>query len=146
MNYLFDYFNNDEWDGDNAIDSILSGYKMSVNESFSHEYEEEINSMLYIDIQDDGCGGWILSEFPGNCSSIVVHRIESKDRDVRERIFRAARHIAGELDYALIFISGTSHRMFEHATEFGFKPVLTEILNPHSGSENYFMVYHMEED
>lgn len=136
MGYLFDY----KEDGltTSAINSTLSRRGFRVDAKRTIISQLSISSCLFIDSDH---GRFFLSEFPGNCSAIIVSEIQYRTKDVREQMIKAAIDIAHELDYALLFASGTSKDLKDQLKELKFEEVLNNVFNPHSGSRNYFMVY-----
>jgi hypothetical protein len=98
----------------------------------------------------------LLSEFPGNCSSLILSSIQNNFQytGITQYIknnLDCAIEICIALKYGSLFISGTSGYMRKVLIEeYGFKVILDELMNPHSGSLNYFLVkkfpYSPEED
>jgi hypothetical protein len=88
----------------------------------------------------------LLSEFPGNCSSLILSNIQSSfysaglTQYIKNNL-DCAIEICIALKYGSLFISGTSGYMRKVLIEeYGFKVILDELMNPHSGSLNYFLV------
>jgi len=91
-------------------------------------------------------GEFLFSEFPGNCSALVVSSIQSFSQfsstsNFFDEIIKVSIEMSEAMSYALLFASGTSDVMRSILIEkYGFEEVLGGIMNPHSGRENYFLV------
>lgn len=92
---------------------------------------------------------FVISEFPGNCSSIILHGIQSKifgdivdhciNSDIWKSIINIGIDLCKKLNYGALFISLSNEKCRDEVIkEFPFKCV-TEFKNPHSFKVNYFL-------
>lgn len=117
-----------------------------INSSFSFYSEESRTS--------------ILSEFPGNCSSLVLSKIEwnsvfgqyngqsSEDMlfEIENRI-NFAISFGKRFGYALLWITGVRAGFREFLVEkYGAQVVLENVYNPHSGKKNWFVIINLLDD
>lgn len=85
-----------------------------------------------------------LQEFPGNCSTLVLYNIqgcffENKIRFVSFIDFSV--ELAKEFKYAQLIVSTTNQELIEFLrSNYGFSVILSDVVNPHSGNANYFLV------
>jgi len=87
-----------------------------------------------------------LSEFPGNCSSLVLDGIQRYcgDHGISvggDILVTAAINICKSLSYGALFVSGTTEDMRNIMRDkYGFETFLDDLYNPHSGRNNFFMI------
>ena len=113
-----------------VVENVLTRHGLSVEE---YVKGESITSRVHL------TNHAVISEFPGNCSAIVLSNIQgSRDADTS---IKAAIDIARDMYYALVFVSGTSGTLRSLLEANEFEVCLDSIFNPHSGSDNFFMVY-----
>ena len=131
----------------NRILKILNGYGISFETLNSGGYINYSIKLIFA-----GRGPVILSEFPGNCSVLILSEIQAFSMSsgftaLGERFLNAAIDIATDLSYYGLIISGTSTGMFnELVNKHGFTPVIEGIVNPHSGNTNFFLIKKLVED
>lgn len=102
-------------------------------------------SNLYASIAVVAITGWraTLSEFPGNCSSLILSNIQNGipcSMDSIDSIMKFSIALCEELEYGALFASGTSEALRDYLVSKGFEPVLEGLFNPHSISFNTFYV------
>lgn len=93
-----------------------------------------------------GSGKILLSEFPGNCSSLILSNIQSNfngegtSHSMKNNL-NCAIEICLALEYGALFVSGTYNVMRDILIkEYGFEIIMDRLMNPHSGMYNYFLV------
>lgn len=93
-----------------------------------------------------------LSEFPGNCSTLVLHNIvdsEIRGGKVVDVMYLdalpLAEAICQTLKYAALMMSVSNINMANDLIDLGFEPVITDLRNPHSGNLNHFMIKYIEQ-
>jgi len=123
------------------ITEIASKYGITVKEFFSGDL---ISASIILN--SAGHTRILLSEFPGNCSSLILSNIQSNfyDHGISQYMknnLNVAIEICLALRYGALFVSGTSDHMRNYLIkEYGFEIILGNLMNPHSGSLNYFLV------
>jgi hypothetical protein len=102
-----------------------------------------------IKFASSGGSNFHISEFPGNCSVVVVHGGEtpiqiSLDRDesdmrykLRENLIGFAEEIAKEAGYGGLMFTGTVKPVEEFFVSRGYT-IIQHLYNPHSTNMNYF--------
>jgi len=125
----------------NIVTEIAGKYGIAVKEFF--------NGALIsasVTLNSAGQPRILLSEFPGNCSSLILSNIQnnfytSGTSQYMKNNLNAAIEICLALRYGALFVSGTSRLMSDFLIkEYGFEIILDKLMNPHSGSFNYFLV------
>ena len=82
---------------------------------------------------------FVLSEFPGNCSSLILSNIQGSS-ELKQTV-EFAIDVCKTLHYGALFVSGTSSLMKETLMDgFGFTIVVDGLFNPHSSYHNYFLM------
>lgn len=86
----------------------------------------------------------LLSEFPGNCSSLVLSELQSPfvigEIAIVKDFIKASLEISEFLRYGALFVTTTSIELRDFLkSEYGFNVVM-EMNNPHSGNNNFYMV------
>ena len=125
----------------NIITEIASKYGITVKEFFNGDL---ISSS--VTLNSAGQPRILLSEFPGNCSSLILSNIQnnfysSGISQYMKNNLNATIEICLALRYGALFVSGTSRHMSDFLIkEYGFEVILDKLMNPHSGSLNYFLV------
>lgn len=95
-----------------------------------------------------GRQNFYITEFPGNCSLLVLHDIQAKlginDEELNEggqKILKFMEELSKSFNYAGFVVSLTARRLSEFLkNKYGFEPILEELYNPHSGYKNYFLI------
>lgn len=83
----------------------------------------------------------MLSEFPGNCSSIVLSNIQGLLPEMFRKVVIFSVDLCQEFKYGGLFISLTNQDLIDFAVrECGFKILTSDLFNPHSGSKNTFLL------
>lgn len=122
------------------IDETLSNDGIVVS-SF-YRGDADTNSCIYI--RNNLNHRAKLSEFPGNCSTLILSHVQylsETKRDSFDDFVKSSMTLCKVMEYATLIITGTSSKMKEHLlTEFGFEILLDNILNPHSNRYNYFLI------
>lgn len=135
--YLFQY--KEEEYVERIVMEALHKRELSVSE---FERGIDINSTLYITSRSGL--RVLLSEFPGNCSSLILSNVQSGLEDYTDtytKILEAAIEITQVMKYAALFITGTSSTMRKFLEDnYQFKCVVDQLYNPHSGKENFFLM------
>jgi len=85
-----------------------------------------------------------VSEFSGNCSSLILSNIQNKSSEYKERALNVAIEICEKMRYAALFISGTGEEFKYWAINHGFEIVINELYNPHSSNNNFFACLRIE--
>lgn len=125
----------------NIITGIAGKYGITVKEFFNGDL---ISSS--VTLNSAGQPRILLSEFPGNCSSLILSNIENNfyAKEISQYMknnLNAAIEICLALRYGALFVSGTSdHMSYFLIKEYGFEVILDKLMNPHSGNLNYFLV------
>jgi nucleoid-associated protein YejK len=125
----------------NIITEIAGRYGITVKEFFNGDL---ISSS--VTLNSAGQNRILLSEFPGNCSSLILSNIQnnfytSEISQYMKNNLNATIEICLALRYGALFVSGTSRHMSDFLIkEYGFEVILDKLMNPHSGSLNYFLV------
>jgi len=105
----------------------------------------KITSSIHISLADADITS-VLSEFPGNCSSLVLSDIQggfcgnslSKMSDAAVNFSIALCKYAS---YGGLFVSGTSDDMLKTLVrDYGFSVVINNLHNPHSSRSNFFLL------
>lgn len=136
--YLHEYTSSIYKDGDihKGIDEILSSLSL---ESLECGDGDNLNSYIVI---GDGSDSFDLSEYPGNCTALILHGVEQlhgRDSDKLDRAILASIAIGEFLGYGIIWVTGTNEKVLAHlVNRFGFVCTIYGVMNPHSGNENYF--------
>jgi hypothetical protein len=105
----------------------------------------EETGTLYASLHIISTTGWraTLSEFPGNCSSLVLSNIQDGihcSKESIDSILKFSIALCERLEYGALFASGTTGTLRKYLEEQGFTPVLEGLFNPHSSSFNTFYV------
>jgi hypothetical protein len=154
--YDGDHFDIDDVDDDEELDPENAQYcKLIMNRKASDyhlkiepEYDGRyINSHLMLSREDHSpySGRCLLSEFPGNCSSLILSGIQSKLQSRDEKMFDDVVNftisICELFKYGALVITGTSPELSQ-ALEiiWDFKKEISGLYNPHSDNINFFMV------
>lgn len=137
----------------NTIIYLASKYGVTAGEFNS---SDSITSSIYL---ANAGHRSILSEFPGNCSSLVLSDIQNSfyladDEEIMvtkytENILNLSIDICSAINYGALFVSGTSPYMKQYLmSRYGFTMVMDNLVNPHSGRINYFLakIFSCEED
>lgn len=128
----------------NTIIGLASKYVIEAGEFNS---SGSITASIYL----SGAGHTsILSEFPGNCSSLVLSDIQNSfyfsnneimTTKYMENILNLSIDICLAINYGALFVSGTSPYMKQYLmSKYGFTVVMDNLVNPHSERINYFLV------
>ena len=84
-----------------------------------------------------------LNEFPGNCSSLILHNITDMLEVYTDRAKIAIQFcskLGSCLEYGALFISGSTKGSYNIlVNELGFTCCLDGIFNPHSERKNWFV-------
>lgn len=87
-----------------------------------------------------------ISEFPGNCSAIVVHGVQDLFANSEELLLKAidiCRKFCSNYGYGAVMVSLTNDEIVDLiCKERSFK-VMTSFTNPHSSNVNHFLVLHI---
>ena len=139
MPYLFEYKDNDRSTGRIAR-VIAEKYQVSLSD---FNKEGSINSIIKLNTES-GYSSY-LSEFPGNCSILVLGYIEtyitSSDDLVQSHVksvLEFSIELCKEFKYAALIVSGSIQSSHKFLEDKGFVEY-DRIYNPHSGHETWFM-------
>ena len=104
---------------------------------------KDINSSIYL-VDVEGRAS-ILSEFPGNCSSLVLSDVQYRPDLMGTPAWRskilASIDICESLSYGALWITGTSDQMKDILVkEYEFEVLEDKLYNPHSYNNNYFLI------
>jgi hypothetical protein len=132
-NYLFriQSFGNDSKD---IFDTLIKKYNYEVTAFIPGS---SVNASVTI---STGCATFYISEFPGNCSALVLHHIQTHwAYPIKDEIMKFAIELCEKFDYACLFITTTDMDMVKDLiNDYGFV-VTSSFVNEHSGSRNYFL-------
>jgi hypothetical protein len=136
--YLFDFFDEDDDSVYSIVKSVAEKYNIATEPCLPGKH---INASIFI--RDYSGNQSLLSEFPGNCSSLVLSNIQGYDIggiDWKNGVDTSI-DICKALDYGALWVSGTSSNMKEILiNDYGFEVLEDKLYNPHSKNENYFLV------
>ena len=142
MMYLSEYYSTYDSKGKETLEDIALKHECTVR-----EHKNSPNITASIAIYSIGRMS-VLSEFPGNCSSLVLSSIQSycKNLPVFTAILDTAIDICKTLNYGALFISGTHTDMRTYLIDkYGFDVILDGLVTPHSSYINYFLVKKIQE-
>jgi hypothetical protein len=146
--YLCDYFSSYS-EGFDRIADVLNKYPES--KIVYTMKGDHLNSCLGIRTNPN-YNSFQLNEFPGNCSSLILHDIQSMHSSYEDgnksfmEAIEFSLDIASSLSYGALFVTGTSGNMRETLLARGFEEILGGLFNPHSQRENFFLVKRIEYD
>lgn len=107
--------------------------------SFSYG-TRNIDSSMYLALDKDKT--FVISEFPGNCSTLIISRVqmwfEYYDSEFLNRFLEVGEKLGRLLGYGSIVVTGTNLKFIESLHEKGYVTNYTTH-NPHSGLTNYFL-------
>lgn len=145
--YLYHYF--------------ISNYKVrdELNEMASkrglelspHKESYNIDSSIIVRDLHYGCLSF-LSEFPGNCSALVLHSIQEyfyieRNRKVIDNVIKFSLEVCKSLEYYLLFVTCTSEGMKNYLMKnYEFEIAFDPFINFHSGSINYFLIKRVDKE
>lgn len=85
-----------------------------------------------------------LQEFPGNCSTLVLYNIQYcffEDKALFVSLIDFSVELAKEFKYAQLIVSTTKQELIDFLrSNYEFSVILSDVVNPHSGNANYFLV------
>lgn len=139
--YLYEYIK-PERAVKGRVDSIASKFDVTVSSAIEGA---NINSSVYLNIY--GLSS-LLSEFPGNCSSLILSSIEKfmAYPNHLEKFVECSIAICINLKYAGLYITGVNEAMRKLLEEkYGFKCV-AEYTNYHSNKMNFFLLKEIPEE
>lgn len=139
MDYLHEYKYN------HKVANVLETVFERIGWRFHPDLSSSASINCRIVFTDSYHNSLFLSEFPGNCSGLIIHEIENKPIPELKKIIDASVEVCKELQYALLFASGVRDETKQALIEMGFEIVLNAI-NYHSDRDNYFAVLRIEEE
>lgn len=141
--YLYQYYNSFGSISSLVNDLLLPRGMTSAPFPFIGENSTHSSILL-----ENAIGSSVLSEFPGNCSALVLSRVQihfhASEGDFMAFV-ESAIGISNLLGYALLFITGTDNHMKCFLEEkYGFCVAMENIVNSHSGRENFFLYLNLD--
>lgn len=125
----------DEDEETDELNSIAEEYNVEILGDVKGDY---INSSVVLSKNGYNV---CLSEFPGNCSSLVISCIQNRtSAPPISDIMKASIKLAEHMQYGAIFASGTDIDFRDWLANLGFEVITAGLYNPHSGSDNFFMM------
>lgn len=135
-NYLFLYRTENTF-ANKVINALLKKYELVFMDFYGNS---DINSILYF----EGC---LLSEFPGNCSTLVLSRIQSRyETEILKNILEFSIEVCITLKYANLIITTTDRNFVEYLNDnYDFREAYN-LINFHSSRRNYFLIREITND
>lgn len=142
----------EELTGDLLLNNNMDGAVICSEDGYTQELRFEFRRGTDESSDEEGQASgevfsFYVSEFPGNCSSLVLHGIshfiESHPR-ITKRIFDFIDAFCEISRHSSVFISLADNKKPDYLKNevgaFGFRPLIQNLFNPHSGNRNVFYI------
>ena len=132
------------------FEECVEEHRMSLHKVSNFSTTQEVAYFKYLDGGSDKC--FMISGFPGTCSGLVLSQIEARytigkqagnEFDV-DKVVSFAEALCRTLFYSSLYVSTTKPRVRDWFIKLGFVLINT-VVNPHSGSPNFFLVHNLSE-
>jgi hypothetical protein len=141
-NYLYEYSDGGSTYTTKIVEDIRTRHQINVTE---FDRRLHINSFMEVNYMSEEYRGLChigISEYPGNCSSLILHNVEtlaSFHQSTMKHFLDFAEELGKALGYGALWVTGVNDSAQKFFCDNGFK-IVASIHNPHSGRENYFVV------